>query len=93
MFSNKTIKQISYTDRMLNMMVKISKNKISKFRNENVQKYVSGLKKKPTYDKKLMNQKLSPTSKSAARSFKRLSENRTNDKWDLHNILNELDND
>jgi len=92
MFSKNNL-DMNYTTKMLNMMVKISKNKISKFRNENVQKYVSGLKKKPTYDKKLMNQKISPTSKSAARPFKRLSENRTNDKWDLHNILNELDND
>ena len=93
MFSNKTIKQISYTDRMLNMMFKIKRNQIIKARNENVQKYCGEIKQEPTFNKNLINQKISPTSKSAARSFSRINENKSNDKWDSDNILNELDND
>ena len=83
----------NYTLKMMKMMERISKKDLSNSRLESKNKYVREIGKKPSYDKKLMNQKLSPTSKSPVRSFKRINENRTTDKWDINNILNELDND
>ena len=83
----------NYTLKMMKMMERIRKKDLSNSRLESKNKYVREIGKKPSYDKKLMNQKLSPTSKSPVRSFKRINENRTTDKWDIYNILNELDND
>ena len=83
----------NYTLKMMKMMERIRKKDLSNSRLESKNKYVREIGKKPSYDKKLMNQKLSPTSKSPVRSFKRINENRTTDKWDINNILNELDND
>ena len=82
-----------YTIKMMKMMERIRKKDLSNSRLESKNKYVREIGEKPSYDKKLMNQKLSPTSKSPVRSFKRINENRTTDKWDINNILNELDND
>ena len=84
-----------YTIKMMKMMERIRKKDLSNSRLESKNKYVREIGEKPSYDKKLMNQKqrLSPTSKSPVRSFKRINENRTTDKWDIYNILNELDND
>ena len=83
----------NYTLKMMKMMEKIRKKDLSNSRLERKNKYVREIGEEPSYNKKLMNQKLSPTSKSPVRPFKRINENRTKDKWDIYNILNELDND
>ena len=83
----------NYTLKMMKMMERIRKKDLSNSRLESKNKYVREIGEKPSYNKKLMNQKLSPTSKSPVRPFKRINENRTTDKWDIFNILNELDND
>ncbi len=92
MFSMKNL-NLNYTIKMMKMMERIRKRDLSNSRLESKNKYVKELSEKPSYNKKLMNQKISPTSKSAARSFSRINENKSNDKWDLYNILKELDND
>jgi len=84
---------LDYTTNMMKMMERISKKDLSKSRLESKDKYVKEIGDKPSYNKKLMNQKLSPTSKSPVRPFKRINENRTKDKWNIYSILNELDND
>ena len=86
---------IDYTTKMMEMMDKIRRKQLSNSRLESKNKYVKEIGEKPSFPKNLMNQKqrLSPTSKSPVRSFKRINENRTTDKWDIYNILNELDND
>ena len=57
----------NYTTKMMKMMEKIVKGKISRFRKENLDNYLGELRKKPSYDKNLMNQKLSPTVKSPSK--------------------------
>ena len=83
----------NYTTKMMKMMEKIVKDKISRFRKENLDNYLGELRKKPSYDKNLMNQKLSPTVKSPSKSFSRINEHKSRDKYDLENIIRELEND
>ena len=92
MFNKKNL-DISYTKKIMGIMVKLSEENTRQRRADNLEKITNELAKKPSFNKKLMNQKLSPTSKSAARSFKRLSERKSNDKWDFANIINELENE
>ena len=40
-----------------------------------------------------MNQKLSPTVKSPSKSFSRINEHKSRDKYDIENIIRELEND
>ncbi len=84
---------IDYTTKMMKMMEKIVKGKISKSREENLNNYLGELRKQPSYDKRLMNQKqrLSPTSKHPSRSFSRINEHKSKDKYDLDNIIRELE--
>ena len=86
---------LNYTTNMMKMMEKIVKGKISRFRKENLDNYLGELRKQPSYDKRLMNQKqrLSPTSKHPSKSFSRTNEHKSKDKYDLENIIRELEND
>ena len=43
----------NYTTKMMKMMEKIVKGKISRFRKENLDNYLGELRKKPSYDKNL----------------------------------------
>ena len=54
---------------------------------------MSEWKKQSSFDISLMNQNVSPTSRSTVRSFKRIQEQRDRDFWnELDDIIDELDN-
>jgi len=92
MFNKKNL-DINYTKKIMNWMVRLDEENTRQRRRDNLEKITNEFAKKPSFNKKLMNQKLSPTSKSPVRSFKRISERKSNDKWDINNIINELEND
>ena len=92
MFNKKNLNN-NYTNNMLTWMIKEEEQIQGNRRADAYKKITNEFAKKPSFNKKLMNQKLSPTVKSHARSFRRISEIKSNDKWDLNNIIDELEND
>ena len=94
MWSKKFL-NLNYTTKMMTRMEKGVKRFKKQRQDESNGKYISSIGKNPSYPKSLMNQKqrLSPTSKHPSKSFSRISENKSNDKFDLENILYELEND
>ena len=74
-------------------MFNIKKQQIRKCREEEYDNKVSEWKKQSSFDISLMNQNVSPTSRSTVRSFKRIQEQRDRDFWnELDDIIDELDN-
>ena len=90
---NMNKRQFNYTVKLMTLMENGKKKLNKKRQNEWVGNYISSIRKEPSYPKSLMNQKLSPTTKHPSKSFSRISENKSNDKFDLENILYELEND
>ena len=67
---------------------------VRKMREESYQNLIDDLKKKKSFDKSLINQKVSPTSRSTVRSFQNLNEQRNREFWtELDDIIRELDED
>ena len=67
---------------------------IRKMREESYQNLIDDLKKKKSFDKSLINQNVSPTSRSTVRSFQSLNEQRNREFWtELDDIIRELDED
>ena len=70
------------------------KDSLRKRREESYQNLVDDLKKRKSFDKSLINQKVSPTSRSTVRSFQSLQEQRNREFWtELDDIIRELDED
>ena len=68
------------------------KDSLRKRREESYQNLVDDLKKRKSFDKSLINQKVSPTSRSTVRSFQSLQEQRNREFWtELDEIIRELD--
>ena len=67
---------------------------VRKMREESYQNLIDDLKKKKSFDKSLINQKVSPTSRSTVRSFQSLNEQRNREFWnELDEIIESLEND
>ena len=67
---------------------------VRKMREESYQNLIDDLKKKKSFDKSLINQKVSPTSRSTVRSFQSLNEKRNREFWnELDEIIESLEND
>ena len=70
------------------------KDSLRKRREESYQNLIDDLKKRKSFDKSLINQKVSPTSRSTVRSFQSLNEQRNREFWtELDDIIRELDED
>ena len=68
------------------------KDSLRKRREESYQNLIDDLKKRKSFDKSLINQKVSPTSRSTVRSFQSLQEQRNREFWtELDEIIRELD--
>ena len=91
MFKHSNVKR-NQIDKLMNQGLERKKYSIRKMREESYQNLIDDLKKKKSFDKSLINQKVSPTSRSTVRSFQSLNEQR-NREWrsELDEIIRELD--
>ena len=81
------------TKNIMDRMFNIKKQQIRKSREEEYDNKVTEWKKQGSFDTSLMNQNVSPTSRSTVRSFKRLQEQRDREFWnELDDIIDELEN-
>ena len=70
------------------------KDSLRQRREESYQNLIDDLKKMKSFDTSLINQKISPTSRSTVRSFQSLNEQRNREFWtELDDIIRELDED
>jgi len=82
------------TKNLMDNMMNYRLSELNKSRTEQYLNNVKEFKKKGSFDMNLINQKVSPTSKSPSRSFQSLQEQRDREFWkELDDILYELDND
>ena len=91
MFKHSNVKR-NQIDKLMNQGLERKKYSIRKMREESYQNLIDDLKKKKSFDKSLINQNVSPTSRSTVRSFKtqRLTE-REKFYRELDMIIEELD--
>ena len=93
MFKHSNVKR-NQIDKLMNQGLERKKYSIRKMREESYQNLIDDLKKKKSFDKSLINQKVSPTSRSTVRSFQSLNEQRNREFWtELDDIIRELDED
>jgi len=91
MFKHSNVKR-NQIDKLMNQGLERKKYSIRKMREESYQNLIDDLKKKKSFDKSLINQKVSPTSRSTVRSFQSLNEQRNREFWtELDDIIRELD--
>jgi|TARA_B100001971_G_C18154129_1_gene517522 hypothetical protein len=82
------------TKNIMDRMFQVKKNQIRKSREEEYENKVREWSKQKSFDMNLINQKLSPTSKSPSRSFISLQEQREREFWiELDEILESLEKD
>lgn len=82
------------TKNIMDRMFQVKKNQIRKLREEEYDNNVRKWSKKKTFDMNLINQKVSPTSRSNVRSFQSLQEQRENEFWtELDEIIESLECD
>ena len=91
MFKHRNIKR-GQIEKIMMKQFNQKKNSLRQRREESYQNLIDDLKKKKSFDKSLINQKVSPTSRSTVRSFKpqRLTE-REKFYRELDMIIEELD--
>ena len=82
------------TKNIMDRMFQVKKNQIRKSREEEYENKIREWSKQKSFDMNLINQKLSPTSKSPSRSFISLQEQREREFWiELDEILESLEKD
>jgi len=91
---NKRNQNVINTQNLLNKMYQGKIRQIRKCREEEYDNKVREWSKQKSFDTNLINQKVSPTSRSTVRSFQSLQEQRENEFWtELDEIIESLECD
>jgi len=91
---NKRNQNVINTQNLMDKMMNYRLRELNKSRTEQYLNNVKEFKKQGSFDMNLIDQKVSPTSRSTVRSFQSLQEQREREFWDeLDEILESLEED
>ena len=91
---NKRNQNVINTQNLMDKMMNYRLRELNKSRTEQYLKNVKEFKKQGSFDMNLIDQKVSPTSRSTVRSFQSLQEQRDREFWDeLDEIIESLEED
>ena len=91
---NKRNQNVINTQNLMDNMMNYRLRELNKSRTEQYLNNVKEFKKQGSFDMNLIDQKVSPTSRSTVRSFQSLQEQRDREFWDeLDEIIESLDED